>query len=77
MRGAPGAGEILGGLAVKLTAGTWLVTGSDTDPEPARAEKVVNAYGEARDASNLRSAFRRCLRQVVPRGSAPEVETVS
>jgi len=56
-QGRAAAGEILGGLSVKPIVNTRLVDISYTNPDPARAQQVANAYGEAYVASNLDKRF--------------------
>jgi capsular exopolysaccharide synthesis family protein len=51
------ANEILVGLAVKLVPGTRLVDVSYNDPQPARAQRIANAYGDAYVAANLDKRF--------------------
>ncbi|MEF3364987.1 polysaccharide biosynthesis tyrosine autokinase [Methylocystis sp. 9N] len=48
---------VLGGRAVKPVAGSRLVDVSYTDTEPARAQRVANAFGEAFIAANLDKRF--------------------
>lgn len=54
-RGA--ADVVLGGRAVKPVAGSRLVDVSYTDTDPARAQRVANAFGEAFIAANLDKRF--------------------
>lgn len=51
------AGAILGGRAIKPVPGSRLVDVSFTDTDPARAQRVANAYGEAFVAANLEKRF--------------------
>lgn len=50
-------GAILGGRVVKPVTGSRLVDVSFTDSDPARAQRVANAYGEAFVAANLEKRF--------------------
>ena len=49
--------EIAGGLAVKPVPGTRLVDVSYTGPDPAQAQRIANAFGEAYIASSLDKRF--------------------
>lgn len=48
---------ILDGLLIKLVPGTRLVDIRYTDPQPVRAQRIANAYGEAFVATNLDKRF--------------------
>jgi len=48
---------ILSGVVVKPVRGTRLVDVSYVDPQPARAQKIANAYGEAYTAESLDKRF--------------------
>ena len=50
-------GVILGNRVVKPVAGTHLVDVSYSDPDPARAQRIANAYADAFLASNLDKRF--------------------
>jgi capsular exopolysaccharide synthesis family protein len=56
-QGRAAASEISAGLAVKPIANTRLVDIAYTDRDPARAQRVANAFGEAYVASNLDKRF--------------------
>ena len=47
----------IGGVTVKVVPNTKLVDISVTDSDPARAQKVANAYGAAYSAANLDKRF--------------------
>lgn len=58
-RSDPGinVGAVLGGRVVRPITGTRLVDISYSDPEPARAQLIANAYADAFVASNLDKRF--------------------
>ena len=51
------AGVILGNRAVTPVIGSRLVDVAYTDPDPARAQRIANAYADAYVASNLDKRF--------------------
>ncbi len=51
------AGIVMGRMTVKPVPGSRLVDITYTDPNPARAQKIANAYAEAYVASNLDKRF--------------------
>ena len=56
-RAQAAANAVLGGIAVKAVPNTRLVDVSYTDPDPAQAQRIANAFGEAYIASNLDKRF--------------------
>ena len=51
------AGIVMGRVTIKPVAGSRLVDISYTDPAPARAQRIANAYAEAYVSSNLDKRF--------------------
>ena len=65
-------------LTVRPVVGSRLVDVSYSDPDPARAQRVANAYADAYIASNLDKRFPgQRLRQDLPRGPDPAAEAAA